>query len=58
MAVFDKFNDYDWYLKADDDTYIFMDNLRDFLKTKNSSSPVTFGYDFKTDVPYGYHSGG
>ena len=47
---------FDWYLKADDDTFIFYDNLHDFLSTKNPSIPVTFGYDFnKYD---GYHSGG
>lgn len=32
--------------------------MRAFLKNKNSSSPVTYGFDFKTYVPYGYHSGG
>jgi len=51
-------NEYDWYLKADDDTFIFTDNLRDFLQDKNASAPVTFGYDFKVIVPNGYHSGG
>ena len=49
---------YDWYLKADDDTFIFMDNLRSFLEDKNPSEPVTFGYDFKLFIEHGYHSGG
>ena len=53
-----RYNDYDWYLKADDDTFIFVDNLKTFLKTKNSSQPVTFGFDFRTIVDRGYHSGG
>ena len=53
-----RYNDYDWYLKADDDTFIFVDNLKTFLKTKNSSQPVTFGFDFKIIVEKGYHSGG
>ena len=53
-----KYNNYDWYLKADDDTFIFVDNLRKFLSTKNSSKPVTYGYDFKVIVDNGYHSGG
>lgn len=53
-----KHNEFDWYLKADDDTFIFMDNLRTFLNDKNSSLPVTYGYDFKKVVPFGYHSGG
>ena len=53
-----KYNNYDWYLKADDDTYIFVDNLRQFIADKNSSMPVTYGYDFKVIVDNGYHSGG
>ena len=56
--VYLRYNDYDWYLKADDDTFIFVDNLKSFLKTKNSSQPVTYGYDFKIVVEGGYHSGG
>ena len=56
--LYNNHNDYDWYLKADDDTFVFVDNLRKFVSDKNSSSPVTYGYDFKVLVPYGYHSGG
>ena len=56
--LYNKYNDYDWYLKADDDTFIFVDNLRQFVADKNSSSPVTFGYDFKVYIEKGYHSGG
>jgi len=41
------FNDFDWFVKADDDTYLFVDNLKSFLKEKNTSEPVTFGYNFK-----------
>ena len=52
------FNDFDWFIKADDDTYLFVDNLRTFLSDKNSSDPVTFGYNFKVIVSKGYHSGG
>jgi hypothetical protein len=40
-------NKFDWYLKADDDTFVFMNNLRKFLSNKNSSSPIDFGYDLK-----------
>ena len=40
-------NDFDWFVKADDDTYLLVDNLRAFLSDKNSSDPVTFGYNFK-----------
>ena len=58
QAIYSKYNNYDWYLKADDDTFIFVDNLKKFLKTKNSTNPVTYGYDFKNLVERGYHSGG
>jgi glycoprotein-N-acetylgalactosamine 3-beta-galactosyltransferase len=49
---------YDWYLKADDDSFIHVDNLREFLISKDPNMPVTFGYDFKVIVEKGYHSGG
>ena len=39
--------DYDWFIKADDDTYIFVENLKFFLKDKNPSDPVTYGQNFK-----------
>ncbi|XP_075253341.1 glycoprotein-N-acetylgalactosamine 3-beta-galactosyltransferase 1-like [Convolutriloba macropyga] len=37
------FNDYEWFLKADDDTYVIMNNLRRFLFTKNSSEMFFYG---------------
>jgi glycoprotein-N-acetylgalactosamine 3-beta-galactosyltransferase len=40
-------NDFDWFVKADDDTYLIVDHLRDFLSEQNASEPVTFGYNFK-----------
>ncbi|RNA37744.1 glyco -N-acetylgalactosamine 3-beta-galactosyltransferase 1 [Brachionus plicatilis] len=52
------YSDYDWYLKADDDTYVFIDNLRKFVSSKNSTEPTTFGFDFSRYVKNGYHSGG
>ena len=56
--LYNKYGDYDWYLKADDDSFIFVDNLREFVADKNASMPVTYGYDFKVIVEKGYHSGG
>ncbi len=56
--IYKKYSDYDWYLKADDDTFIFMDNLRDFLKSKNSSIPINFGRNWNISVESGYESGG
>ena len=41
------YNKYDWYLKADDDTFIFYDNLKLFLSDKNPNLPITFGRDFQ-----------
>jgi len=40
-------NDFDWFVKADDDTYLFVEHLKAFLSEQNSSEPVTFGYNFK-----------
>jgi glycoprotein-N-acetylgalactosamine 3-beta-galactosyltransferase len=43
-------NDYDWFVKADDDTYLFVENLKSFLKKQNTSEPITFGYNFKVSI--------
>ena len=56
--IYKNYNDYDFYLKGDDDTFIFVDNLRKFLSRQNRSSPVTFGWDLSCYVSGGYHSGG
>ena len=58
IYLYKHFNDYDWYLKADDDTFIFVENLGKFLSKKNKTSPVTYGYDYHCYVDRGYHSGG
>ena len=52
-------NDADWFLKADDDTYVIMENLRALLKDKNASEPLYYGARF--DSPRqkeSYMSGG
>jgi hypothetical protein len=41
------FNDFDWFVKADDDTYLIVEHLKAFLSEQNSSEPVTFGYNLK-----------
>ncbi len=43
-------NDFEWFIKADDDTYLFVDHLKTFLSEQNSSEPVTFGYNFKVII--------
>ena len=54
--LYKNYNDYDYYLKADDDAFIFVDNLRKFLKSQNRSLPHTYGWDLSCSGPY--HSGG
>ena len=43
-------DDFDWFVKADDDTYLIVDHLRTFLSKQNASEPVTFGYNFKVTI--------
>ena len=49
-------NDADWFLKADDDTYVIMENLRYFLSKLNPSDPHYIGRIFTTYG--GYNTGG
>ena len=52
------FNDYDWFLKADDDSYVIMENLLYFLSSQDTNKPIYFGHKFKTYIKSGYFSGG
>lgn len=47
-----------WFLMADDDTFIFMDNLRKFIQTKDTQKPELFGFRFRAMFSEGFIAGG
>ncbi|KAK3790567.1 hypothetical protein RRG08_010614 [Elysia crispata] len=49
---------FDWFLKADDDTYVIMENLRFLLSHFDPAVPGYIGCQFKHFSPQGYMSGG
>ncbi|XP_027013669.1 glycoprotein-N-acetylgalactosamine 3-beta-galactosyltransferase 1 [Tachysurus fulvidraco] len=48
----------EWFLKADDDTFVVVENLRRLLSGYNTDEPVYLGHRFGMFVTQGYMSGG
>lgn len=50
---------FDWFYKADDDTFAIMENLRLLLAEYSNKDPIYLGYKFNTtEHRWGYNSGG
>ncbi|CAG0922497.1 unnamed protein product, partial [Notodromas monacha] len=48
----------DWFMKADDDTYVVVENLRHAVKDVDPKTPIWFGCNFKHFSKQGFMSGG
>lgn len=55
-------NQFDWILKADDDTYVIVENLKKFLSDKCPNSNYYYGFKYKPYQPdtffHDFNSGG
>ncbi|PAV60516.1 hypothetical protein WR25_25527 [Diploscapter pachys] len=51
-------SEFDWYYKADDDTYVIVEHLRAYLSKLNPDEPHYLGYVLKPYLKNGYNAGG
>ena len=51
-------NESDWFLKANDDTYVIIENLKYLLAKFDFNRPLYLGHHYKKFVQQGYMSGG
>ncbi|CAF0928685.1 unnamed protein product [Brachionus calyciflorus] len=58
IYVYEKFPKYDWYYITDDDAYLNVKNLKEFLRDKSWNESITYGYNFKVHIKDGFHGGG
>ena len=49
-------DEFDWFLKADDDTFMVIENLKELLRPYDTNQPIHFGHHFK--YLGGYFAGG
>jgi hypothetical protein len=45
-------------LLVDDDTFVFVENLKTFISKLDYNDTFAYGYNLKKITPSGYHSGG
>ena len=46
--VFDNhFEEFEWFLKADDDTFVIVENLKYLLSNYSTNDPIHFGHHYK-----------
>ncbi|XP_034489446.1 glycoprotein-N-acetylgalactosamine 3-beta-galactosyltransferase 1 [Drosophila innubila] len=51
------YEDYDWFLKVPDNTYVIMENLQHFLQAYTPETPIYFGSNDWEQMKRGYVSG-
>jgi hypothetical protein len=52
-------NHSNWYFMVDDDSFVFIDNLKKFIQSKNTSEPYMYGFKFNhLPKPGGHIAGG